>query len=51
MIKKIYYKYSASDIFTSQVDINLIPKYISYLIKEKFFCGTINVGGKKKLRL
>jgi len=43
---KIKYKYSASDIFTSQIDVNLLPKYISYLIKSNYK-GVINVGGKK----
>ena len=43
---KIKYKYSASDIFTSQVNINLLPKYIYYLILEEYK-GVINVGGKR----
>ena len=43
---KIKYRYSASDIFTSQIDIKLLPKYISYLIKSDYR-GIINVGGKK----
>tara|TARA_B100001248_G_scaffold50550_2_gene32690 strand:- start:1839 stop:2594 length:756 start_codon:yes stop_codon:yes gene_type:complete len=44
--KKIKYKFSASDIFTSQVDIRLLPKYIKYLILEKY-SGVINIGGKR----
>lgn len=44
--KKINYKFSASDIFTSQVEITLLPKYIKYLILEKYY-GVINVGGKR----
>lgn len=43
---KIKYRYSASDIFTSQIDMQLLPKYISYLIKSDYR-GIINVGGKK----
>jgi len=43
---KIKYKYSASDIYTSQLDIRLIPKYIGYLIKSNFI-GIINVGGPR----
>ena len=43
---KIKYKYSASDIFTSQVNISLLPKYIYYLISDKYK-GVINVGGKR----
>ena len=44
--KKIKYKYSASDIFTSQIEINELPKYIKYIILENFR-GVINIGGKK----
>ena len=44
--KKINYKYSASDIFTSQIDIQQLPKYIKFLLKENYN-GEINVGGKK----
>ena len=44
--EKINYRFSASDIFTSQLEINLIPRYIGYLIKENYN-GIINVGGKK----
>ena len=43
----IKYKFSASDIFTSQVEVSLLPKYINYLLKENY-SGVINVGGKKK---
>ena len=43
----IKYKYSANDIFTSQIDISLMPKYIYYLIKDKFF-GIINIGDSRK---
>ena len=32
--KKINYKFSASDIFTSQVQVTLLPKYIKFLILE-----------------
>ena len=45
-MKKVNYKFSASDIFTSQIDINLLPKYISYLIKDNFK-GVINIGGER----
>lgn len=44
--KKVKYKFSASDIFTSQINIKFLPKYIKYLIKENYN-GIINVGGKK----
>ena len=44
--EKINYKFSASDIFTSQIDIKKLPKYIKYLLKENYI-GEINVGGKK----
>ena len=44
--KKINYKYSASDIFTSQIDIEQLPKYIKFLLKENYN-GEINVGEKK----
>lgn len=43
---KINYKFSASDIFTSQINISLLPKYIKYLIQDNYN-GEINVGGKK----
>ena len=46
--EKINYKFSASDIFTSQIDIKKLPQYIKYLLKEKYI-GEINVGGKKFL--
>ena len=43
----IKYKFSASDIYTSQVEIGYLPKYINYLIRDKFN-GIINVGSKRK---
>jgi dTDP-4-dehydrorhamnose reductase len=43
----IKYKFSASDIFTSQIEVGLLPKYINYLLKENY-SGIINVGNKKK---
>ena len=43
---QINYKFSASDIYTSQIEINSMPKYISYLLYENFI-GVINIGGKK----
>lgn len=44
--KKISYQYSASDIFTSQIEVNVIPKYIKYLVNENFN-GVINIGDKR----
>ena len=44
--EKINYKYSASDIFTSQIEVSLLPKYINYLINDNFK-GIINIGGIK----
>ena len=46
MIKKINYKLSASDIYTSQIEIKSLPRYINYLLLENFI-GTINIGEKK----
>ena len=43
----IKYKFSASDLYTSQVEIGYLPKYINYLIRYKFK-GIINVGSKRK---
>ena len=43
---KINYKFSASDIFTSQVEIESLPKYIYYLLLENFV-GIINIGSKR----
>ena len=44
--KKINYKLSASDIYTSQIEIKSLPRYINYLLLENFI-GTINIGEKK----
>ena len=44
--KKIPFKYSAVNIYTSSLEVNKLVKYISTLIKKKFQ-GTINVGGPK----
>ena len=44
--KKIPFKYSAVNIYTSSLEVNKLVKYISMLIKKKFQ-GTINVGGPK----
>ena len=44
--KKIPFKYSAVNIYTSSLEVNKLVKYISKLIKKKFQ-GTINVGGPK----
>ena len=44
---QIKYKFSASDLFTSQIEISHLPKYISYVIKENYN-GVINIGCKKK---
>ena len=44
--QKLNYKFSASDIYTSQLEIKTIPRYI-YLLLEDNFVGIINVGGKK----
>jgi len=43
----IKYKFSADDIYTSQIEISYLPKYINYLIKENYQ-GVINIGNKKK---
>jgi dTDP-4-dehydrorhamnose reductase len=43
---KINYRFSASDIFTSQIEIRSLVKYIYYLILDNFI-GTINIGGKR----
>ena len=43
----IKYKFSASDIYTSQIEIGYLPKYINYLIRDKFN-GIINVGSNRK---
>ena len=45
--KLINYKHSADDIFTSQIEVNSLPKFINYLILDNFF-GIINVGEEKK---
>ena len=44
--KKIPFKYSATNIYTSSLEVSKLVKYISMLIKKKFQ-GIINVGGKK----
>ena len=44
--KKIPFKYSAVNIYTSSLEVNKLVKYISMLVKKKFQ-GTINVGGPK----
>ena len=43
----IKYKFSASDIYTSQIEIGYLPKYINYLIRDKFN-GIINIGSSRK---
>ena len=43
---KINYRFSASDIFTSQIEIRSLVKYIYYLILDNFI-GTINIGDKR----
>lgn len=43
---KIKYKFSASNIYTSKVEIKNLPKYINYLLLEKF-TGTVNIGGDR----
>ena len=43
----IKYKFSASDIYTSQIEIEHLPRYISYLIKDNYN-GIVNVGSKRK---
>lgn len=43
---KLNYKYSADDIFTSQIEISKVPIYINYLI-QKNCSGIINIGEKK----
>jgi len=44
--KKIPFKYSAVNIYTSSLEVTKLVKYISILVKKKFQ-GTINVGGPK----
>ena len=44
--RKIPFKYSAINIYTSSLEVNKLVKYISILIRKKFQ-GTINVGGPK----
>ena len=44
--KNIPFNYSATNIFTSSLEINVLVKYIFRLIK-KDFNGTINLGRKK----
>ena len=44
--KKILFKYSATNIYTSSLEVDKLVKYISILIKKRFK-GIINVGGKK----
>ncbi len=43
---KIPFKYSASNIFSSSIEVNRLVSYIKFLIKKKFY-GIINVGGKR----
>ena len=44
--KKIPFKYSARNIYTSAIEVNKLVKYISHLVK-KDFQGIINVGGPR----
>ena len=44
--RKIPFKYSAINIYTSSLEVGKLAKYISILIRKKFQ-GTINVGGPK----
>ena len=44
--KKIPFKYSATNIYTSALEVTSLVKYISILIKKNFQ-GVINVGGSK----
>ena len=44
--KPLKYKYSAKDIYTSQIEVNTLVKYLYYLVKSNFI-GVINVGCKK----
>ena len=44
--KKKFFKDSATDIFTSKVNVDEIPFFIEILLKKNFR-GIINVGGKK----
>lgn len=43
---KIRFKYSARNIFTSAIEVNLLVKHIAYL-NNKNFQGIINIGGPK----
>jgi dTDP-4-dehydrorhamnose reductase len=44
--RKIPFKYSAKNIYTSSLEVGKLVKYISILVKKKFQ-GTINVGGPR----
>jgi len=44
--RKILFNYSATNIYTSSIEVNLLVKYIYKLIKKNFK-GIINIGGKK----
>ncbi len=44
--KKIFFKYSATNIYTSALEVNIFVKYLFKLIK-KDFNGIINIGGSK----
>ena len=43
---KVKFKYSARNIFTSAIEVNLLVKHIAFL-NDKNFQGIINVGGPK----
>ena len=48
--KKINFKKSATDIFTSSIEINDLAKKIKIILSKKF-TGTVNVGTKRHSRL
>jgi len=45
--RKILFNYSATNIYTSSIEVNLLVKYIYKLIKKNFK-GIINIGGKSQ---
>ena len=44
--KKIKFKYSATNIYTSALEVGIFVKYLDKVLKKKFR-GILNIGGKK----
>lgn len=44
--KKILFNHSATDSYSSSLEVNTLVKYIVLLIKKNFY-GTINIGGRR----